>query len=265
LTTSASIISSDEEESSLLVSNFTSLEDSDEIFADKIAGDLDVTYPLRVPKYFQAIITLFVCATLLLCTLGIIKQVRLMCHQSSCHSAKIPLIRVSSGKKNDEDDLDSVLVEKNGGVNKEGQKNGETNKAGDRHFDYYNKSGTGKEEKPTNADTPMNSTTNGTSNGGDNDDLLKPKKVRFVRRTSGPFSDEAMDFAGATYKQDKMDAPYLSKEKSKSSKKIEPQIKFSSMSMKKPPAALPPAPLPIQPPPRSSLPPPPPRSSPPPL
>jgi len=91
---------------------------------------------------------------------------------------------VSSAKDGSDDEgLDSVLVENGGGKSRKDAPV-EPKSPGARHFDYYSSS-QAKEAKETNGNKNE-------ANGGDNDDLLKLKKVRFVRRVSGPFSDEAM-------------------------------------------------------------------------
>jgi hypothetical protein len=144
------------------------------------------------------------------------------CFRSSCAAAaaKIPLIRVISAKDGnnsgpnvayiDQDDsttCHSVVVENKNATKK---KNDLSQKNGERHYDCYGQSqpnGNGNSTANGNGNAttangshhaapqphpPPSNGTNGAAPPPTDEELLKLKRVRFVRRVSGPFSDEAM-------------------------------------------------------------------------
>ncbi|XP_021957716.1 uncharacterized protein LOC110853714 isoform X2 [Folsomia candida] len=186
-------------------------EDFSSVSADKVIRDGEDDgddFNFRVPKYFQALLTLFVCFALLLCTLTIIRQTRRLCQKSAC-TKKDPIIRVESdqdrgvrplnGRQNENGaDPNRVKDVENGtGGGGEAASAPTRTNGGGKNFDHYHYSPAAPVTETKSAPpTPSNKTDH------ENDkDLLKLKRVRFVRRVSGPFADEALDFVGETYKK----------------------------------------------------------------
>jgi len=145
-----------------------------------------------VSKYFQVLFALFLGMLLLTCTLSIIRQTKKFFRQRRKSVRKIPLLAVDNGGNvaSECGGIKSCMAQEKDQARKKNnvEKGGP---AGARHFDCYKSGG---------PPLPLGNS-NDAPHQEDKDKLAVPcKKVRFVRRISGPFAEDAIAFARQTYK-----------------------------------------------------------------